>query len=150
VLPSGVILTIFSMMAVAQEALTMILATVGAIVLLYLFVAMYSATQERRREIATMRALGARRATVLGIVLLESGTLAAIGGIVGIIGGHAAAILAAAALSTRSGLVTEPFVFAPLEPVILAAVIVLGTMAGLLPAALAYRMEVTENLAPLS
>ena len=76
VLPSGVILTIFNMMAVAQEALTMILATVGAIVLLYVFVAMYSATQERRREIATMRALGARRATVLGIVLLESGTLA--------------------------------------------------------------------------
>ena len=37
-----------------------------------------------------------------------------------------------------------------LEPVILAAVIVLGTMAGLLPAVLAYRMEVTENLAPLS
>ena len=101
VLPSGVILTIFNMMAVAQEALTMILATVGAIVLLYVFVAMYSATQERRREIATMRALGARRATVLGIVLLESGTLAAVGGIVGIIGGHAAAILAAAALSSK-------------------------------------------------
>jgi len=150
VLPSGVILTIFNMMAVAQEALTMILATVGAIVLLYVFVAMYSATQERRREIATMRALGARRATVLGIVLLESGTLAAIGGIVGIIGGHAAAILAAAALSTKTGLVTEPFVFTPLEPLILAAVIMLGTMAGLLPAVLAYRMEVTENLAPLS
>ena len=33
---------------------------------------------------------------------------------------------------------------------ILAAVIVLGTLAGLLPAVLAYRMEVTENLAPLS
>ena len=48
----------------------MVLAVVGVIVLLYVFVAMYSATQERRREIATMRALGARRATVLGIVLL--------------------------------------------------------------------------------
>jgi putative ABC transport system permease protein len=150
VLPSGVILTIFNMMAVAQEALTMILATVGAIVLLYVFVAMYSATLERRREIATMRALGARRTTVLGIVLIESSTLAAVGGIVGIIGGHAAAYLAAATLATRSGLVTQPFLLDALQPAILAIVILLGTLAGLLPAVLAYRMEVTENLAPLS
>jgi putative ABC transport system permease protein len=150
VLPSGVILTIFNMMAVAQEALTMILATVGTIVLLYVFVAMYSATLERRREIATMRALGARRTTVLGIVLIESSTLAAVGGIVGIICGHAAAYLAAATLATRSGLVTQPFLFDALQPAILAIVILLGTLAGLLPAVLAYRMEVTENLAPLS
>ncbi len=150
VLPSGVILTIFNMMAVAQEALTMILATVGGIVLLYVFVAMYSATLERRREIATMRALGARRATVLGIVLIESCTLAAIGGVIGILGGHVAAYLAAAALSDRSGLVTQLFLFDPLQPAVLAVVILLGTLAGLLPAVLAYRMEVTENLAPLS
>jgi putative ABC transport system permease protein len=128
----------------------MILATVGAIVLLYVFVAMYSATLERRREIATMRALGARRTTVLGIVLIESSTLAAVGGIVGIIGGHAAAYLAAAMLATRSGLVTRPFLFDALQPAILTIVILLGTLAGLLPAVLAYRMEVTENLAPLS
>ena len=32
----------------------------------------------------------------------------------------------------------------------LAAVVVLGALAGLLPALLAYRMEVAENLAPLS
>jgi putative ABC transport system permease protein len=150
VLPSGVLLTIFNIMAVAQEALTMILATVGAIVLLYVFVAMYSATLERKREIATMRALGARRATVLGVVLVESCALATVGGIGGILGGHAAAYLAAAVLATRSGLVTQPFLLDALEPAVLAIVILLGSLAGLLPAVLAYRMEVTENLAPLS
>jgi len=60
-------------MAVAEEALTAILTIVAVVVLLYLFVSMYSATLERKREIATMRALGARRGTILGIVLLESG-----------------------------------------------------------------------------
>ena len=150
VLPSGVLLTIFNLMAVAREALTMILATVGVIVLLYVFVGMYSATLERKREIATMRALGARRSTVLGIVLVESCTLAAVGGIGGILVGHAAAYFAAAVLATRSGLVTQPFLFDALQPAVLAIVILLGTLAGLLPAVLAYRMEVTENLAPLS
>ncbi len=150
VLPSGVLLTIFNMMAVAQEALTMILTIVGIIVLLYVFVAMYSATIERRREIATMRALGARRTTVLAIVLVESGMLAAIGGFGGILAGHAAAYLAATVLAQTSGLVIQPFRFDAVQPAVLAGVILLGTLAGLLPALLAYRTEVAENLAPLS
>ena len=150
VLPSGVLLTIFNMMAVAQEALTMILAIVGVIVLLYVFVALYSATIERRREIATMRALGARRTTVLAIVLVESATLAAIGGFGGILAGHAAAYLAATVLAQTSGLVIQPFRFDAVQPAVLAGVILLGTLAGLLPALLAYRTEVAENLAPLS
>jgi putative ABC transport system permease protein len=150
VLPSGVLLTIFNMMAVAEDVLTMILAIVGVIVLLYVFVSMYSATLERRREIATMRALGARRATILAIVLVESCTLAAVGGVGGILGGHVVAYLAASLLATRSGLVTSPFLFGALQPAVLASVILLGTFAGLLPAVLAYRTEGAENLTPLS
>src|SRR5215472_6256103 len=149
VLPSGVLLTIFNMMAVAENVLKMILAIVGVIVLLYVFVSMYSATMERRREIATMRALGARRATVLGIVLTESAALATVGGVGGIVGGHAVAYLAGSMLES-GGLVTNPFFFDAVEPAVLASVILLGTLAGLLPAVLAYRTEVAENLAPLS
>jgi len=129
--------------------LKMILAIVGIIVLLYVFVAMYSATMERRREIATMRALGARRATVFGIILAESAGLATVGGVVGLLAGHAIAYLAGLVLG-QSGLVTNPFLFNPFEPVVLVSVILLGTLAGLLPAVLAYRTEVAENLAPLS
>jgi len=149
VLPSGVLLTIFNMMAVAEDVLKVILAIVGIIVLLYVFISMYSATMERRREIATMRALGARRTTVLGIVLTESALLAAVGGLGGIAGGHAIAYLAGSLLGP-SGLVTNPFFVDALEPAVLASVILLGTLAGLLPAMLAYRTEVAENLAPLS
>jgi putative ABC transport system permease protein len=111
---------------------------------------MYSATVERKREIATMRALGATRATVLGIVLVESCTLATVGGIGGVLGGYVVADLAVTVLAAKSGLVTQPFVFDGLQLAVLGIVIVLGTLAGLLPAVLAYRMEVTENLAPLS
>ena len=149
VLPSGVLLTIFNMMAVAEDVLKLILATIGVIVLLYVFVSMYSATIERRREIATMRALGARRASVLTIILAESAALATVGGLAGIVGGHVIAYLAGALLGS-SGLVTNPLRFDVFEPAVLGGVIVLGTLAGLLPAVLAYRTEVAENLAPLS
>jgi hypothetical protein len=133
------------MMTVAQEALT----TSGdrrAYVLLYVFVAIqcHAGTSA---DIA-MRALGARAPRCSHI--LPNRALSG--------GwrhwrdprGHAAAHLAAATLATRSGLVTQPFLFDALQPAILAIVILLGTLAGLLPAVLAYRMEVTENLAPLS
>jgi putative ABC transport system permease protein len=124
----------------------------GAVVLvvgLYLFVTMYNATFERRREIATMRALGARRSTILGIVLLESCALATLGGLAGILGGHGAAYLGAALLAARGGPPTHAFAVSALQPVTFGAVIVLGALAGLLPAVLAYRTEVAENLAPL-
>jgi len=149
VLPSAVLLTIFNMMAVAENVLKMILAIVGVIVLLYVFVAMYSATMERRREIATMRALGARRATVFGIVLAESAALSTVGGVGGILAGHAIAYLAGSLLG-QSGLAINPLLFNVFEPAVLLGVMLLGTLAGLLPALLAYRTEVVENLAPLS
>ena len=37
-----------------------------------------------------------------------------------------------------------------LQPLVLAGVVGLGTFAGLIPAILAYRTEVADNLAPLS
>ena len=128
----------------------MILAIVGVIVLLYVFVSMYSATLERRREIATMRALGARRTTVLGIVLAESVA-------------RSRPWAASAGSSADTLLPTSPgrcsreragrrilFSSTCSSRRFWRASFLLGTLAGLLPAVLAYRTEVAENLAPLS
>jgi len=150
VFPSAVLLGIFNLLSLAEEVLTVILATVAIVVLLYLFVSLYSATLERKREIATMRAMGASRASILGIVLLESCTLASLGGAAGILGGHGVAYIGASLLAARGGLVMSLFRISALEPVVFGSVILLGALAGLLPAVLAYRTDVAENLAPLS
>ena len=91
----------------------------------------------------------ARGASVFAIILTESAALATVGGVGGIVGGHLVAWLAGMLLRS-SGLVTDPLRVDVFEPAVLAGVIVLGTLAGLLPAVLAYRTEVAENLAPLS
>jgi putative ABC transport system permease protein len=150
VFPSGVLLGIFNLLGLAEEVLALILTIVAIVVGLYLFVSMYSATLERRREIATMRALGARRATVLGIVLLESCAITLVGGCVGVVIGHGIAYLGAQLLAVRAGMVADPFAVGALQPLVVAGVVVLGALAGLLPALNAYRMDVEENLAPLS
>ena len=148
--PSTILLNIFNLLGVAEEILTLILTIVALVVVLYLFVSMYSTTFERKREIATMRALGARRATILRIVLLESSVITVLGAAAGVLGGHAIAYLGARLLAARVGVVTDPLAFGMLEPVVFASVVLVGTLAGLLPALRAYRMEVAENLAPLS
>jgi putative ABC transport system permease protein len=150
VIPSSVLLNIFNLLALAEEVLKMILAIVAVVVLLYLFVSMYSATLQRTREIATMRALGARRLTILGIVLLESCTITFIGGVLGLFAGYAIVRLGTQIIAERGGLALNPPLFTPLQPVVLAGVVLLGTLAGIIPAMMAYRTEVAENLAPLS
>ncbi|MBI4642023.1 MAG: ABC transporter permease [Candidatus Tectomicrobia bacterium] len=150
VFPSSVLLNIFNLLSTAEEVLRIVLGIVVVVVLLSLFVSMYSATLERKREIATMRALGARRATILAIILLESLIIAAIGGIIGVAGGHGVAYLGAQIIERQGGLAMNPFLFSSLQPVVLGSVILLGTLAGLIPALMAYRTEVAENLAPLS
>ena len=97
-----------------------------------------------------MRALGARRATILRIVLLECGAITIVGGGAGLVGGHAVAYIGAQFLAARAGVVADPFALGLLQPAVLAGVVIVGTLAGLLPAVMAYRMEVAENLAPLS
>ena len=147
--PTAVLLNIFNLLSLVEDVLLVVLGVVVVVVGLYLFVTMYNATFERRREIATMRALGARRITILGIVLLESCAIATLGGLAGILGGHGAAYLGAHLLAARGGPATHAFAVSALQPVTLGAVIVLGALAGLLPAVRAYRTEVAENLAPL-
>ena len=150
VFPSAILLTIFQWLRLAEEVLRIMLALVTLVVILHLFVSMYNATVERKREIATMRALGARRLTILSIVLLESATLTGLGAILGLAGGHGLTYLGTYLLAHQSGLAMYPFQLSPLQPVVCIGAMVLGTVAGLIPALLAYRTEVAENLAPLS
>jgi putative ABC transport system permease protein len=150
VIPSAVLLTVFNLLSLAEEVLKIILVIVAVVVLLYLFVSMYSATLQRTREIATMRALGARRVTIFVIVMLESCTMTLIGGVLGLCGGYGIALLGAQIIAERGGLVLHPPLFTMLQPLVLAGVVGLGTLAGLIPAVVAYRTEVADNLAPLS
>ncbi|HXH13609.1 MAG TPA: ABC transporter permease [Alphaproteobacteria bacterium] len=150
VLPSAVLLTVFKLLGLAEEVLHIVLGIVALVVFLYLFVSMYHAALERKREIATMRALGARRTTIFSIIVLESCGITLAGGIVGLLGGYGVAWLGARVIAERGGLALNPMMVTPMHLAVLAGVMLLGALAGLLPALLAYRTEVADNLTPLS
>ncbi|MEM9827913.1 MAG: FtsX-like permease family protein, partial [Planctomycetota bacterium] len=77
--------------AYAMMAITLITCFVAAVGVL---VAIYNSMNDRRRDIAVMRALGARRETVTTIIVLESFIVAILGGVGGWVLAHAVIALA--------------------------------------------------------
>jgi putative ABC transport system permease protein len=110
----------------------------------------YNTINERRREFAILRALGARRATVFSVIVIEAALIA----FVGAMGGYPvyAAILAVTKIivKAQTGVELNVWQIDPilwLTPMLMIAV---GALAGLIPAFKAYRTDVAEHLAPTS
>ncbi len=114
-----------------------------------IMLALYNSMEMRRRQIAILRVLGCGRLRVFGLVLTESALIGLLGALAGValcfVGVHVVAEL----MRARLGLVIEP----TLEPiwtfVLVMSTILLAAVAGLVPAALAYRTPVVKNLRPL-
>ena len=106
----------------------------------------YNTMNERRREFAILRALGASRRTVFAAIIAEAGTISALGAALGF--AVYAAILAGTAYVVRqqTGVVLEVFTLHPALIATPLGMIVLGKIAGILPAAKAYSTDVAENL----
>ncbi len=111
-----------------------------------IMISMLAATIDRRRQIATLRALGAGQWVIAKIVLLEAGLVASFGAVAGILTGRGAAYLLATLVQRMSGLHLDlhPIV---LEDIAMVAIAVaLGLLAGAIPAYSAYRQDIARNL----
>ena len=110
----------------------------------------YNSMNERRREIAILRALGARRRTIFGAIVLESASISALGVWVGFIVYAAILNSAATVIRHQTGVVLNPFALSPVMLWTPVGMIALGALAGVVPAAKAYRTEVADHLIPIS
>ena len=115
-----------------------------------LMVAIYNTMNERRRELAIMRAIGARRSTVLAAIVGEAAVLSAIGAVLGLVAAHILVYAISDYVMELAGLQLDHWNFLSTEFGVAALVVVAGAIAGLIPAFKAYRTDVAKNLAPLS
>ncbi len=120
--------------------LTCVVAAVG------ILVSIYNSMNDRRRDIAVMRALGARQDTVMWVILLESGLIAVLGGIAGWLIAHVVIALASNLIEERIGIVVGFLTVTSTELMVVPIVLALAALAGLLPALMAYRTDVGRNL----
>ncbi len=113
-------------------------------------VSLLAASIERRRQIATLRAIGAPRRTVFGVLAAEAAMLAGLGAAAGVVLGHAFAWALARILERQSGLVLDPATIGMTDGAIALAAVALGIAAGLVPAYLACRQDVADNLGQIT
>lgn len=111
-----------------------------------IFVSIYNSMSERLREIAIMRALGARRETVFSVILMESLLLCVGGGLIGALVGHLLIVATAPIITSKTDLLVDPYSFDWNELWLLPALIILALVAGALPAMRAYRADVADSL----
>lgn len=114
--------------------------------LLGMLVSLYTSLNERRREMAILRAIGAGPRTIVALLVLESGILSALGAVLGL-------GLAYLTLWFGSGVVERSFGFhlalrppGVLEWMFVSGVIVAGLLIGLVPAWKAYRNTLADGL----
>lgn len=117
---------------------------------LAILAALWNTMNERRREFAILRALGARRRTVFSAIVLEATAIAVVGATLGYLLYGLVGLAAAEYLRTEVGILLEVFAWQPVFALVLPGAALLGAIAGLLPAIRAYSTEVATNLRPTS
>lgn len=111
-----------------------------------IFVSIYNSMADRRREIGIMRALGAQRMHVFGVILGESTLLCVGGGVLGWLAGHGIAIASTPWLIRQTGLLINPWSANVWEIVLFPVLVGVAVLVGFLPAMTAYRTNVADAL----
>lgn len=146
VAPAAVVSDLFEMIGKADDLLLAISILVILVAAVSIMVSIYNTMNDRRRSIAIMRAIGARRRTILAIILLEAVFLCFVGGIAGLALGHGMTAGAAAVLKSEMGLTLSPWALHVQELFVLGGLLVLGAVVGIVPAVKAYRTDIADGL----
>lgn len=146
ILPGVALQEMWVIMATAERALIAISICVVVAGLLGMLSMILAGLNERRRELAILRSLGARPSHIIGLITAESAGLAAVGSLVGILFTQVALSFAAPFIETRYGLYLNLDPFGMTELVILGVVTAAAALIGLWPAIQAYRMSMADGL----
>ncbi len=116
---------------------------------------MFMAVTERTREIGILRALGASRSTILNLFLAESAMIALLGGLLGVLFGWLVSLGVNGYIQSRIveanltslGIPTSVFDYSfTLILGVLGFIVLIGLLAGLVPAIRASRLKVVDSL----
>ena len=138
---------LFRIVGVGVEALRAFALVLMLAAGLSVFIALYTALEERRYDLAVMRALGASPARLFGLLLFEGLLLALAGALLGVLLGHAFTALLGAWLESQQQYRLTALDFRPGELALVAAALAVGIIAAALPAWRAYRTDVSRTLA---
>jgi putative ABC transport system permease protein len=146
ILPGVALQELWSLIGVAERALLAISAMVVVTALIGLMATVFSSLNERRREMAIFRAMGARPVIIVGLLVLEAMLTTALGALLGIGLLYVGLVIAQPIIDSAYGL------WLPIEAPSLRelwvglGVVAAGAIVSLVPAARAYRLSLADGL----
>lgn len=146
----SIVAELFNKINWVERVLALVAGLVALVAAGSVLVGIYNSMSARARDLAILRALGARRRTVFGAVIGEAAAIGVLGALLGFAVFAVLAFGVTAVIQAQTGVRLEPWKWNPVfawAPAALAGLAVLG---GVLPAWKAYRVPVAETIAPVS
>ncbi|WP_066268558.1 FtsX-like permease family protein [Hydrogenophaga palleronii] len=144
--PAVEITRLLSMVGVGTQVLRALAAVLVVVAGLSVFIALWSAVRERRADLAMLRMLGAPPVRVATLLLCEALWLALLACAIGLLAAHGLTALMGEMLMARHLLAITGWQWVPGEIWLPVLAVGVAVVAALLPAASAYRVDVTQLL----
>ncbi|NGZ12366.1 ABC transporter permease [Vibrio aestuarianus] len=146
IMPGVTLQELWSMMSVAEQALMAVSIFVVAAGLLGMLSSLLTSLQERRREMAILRAMGAQPKHIFALLISEATTLTFMGIVVGLIGLYALLAIAQPFIAQQYGIQITLSAISRYEWQLLAYVQLAGVIIGFIPALRAYRQSLSDGM----
>ena len=148
ILPGVALDELWDVIGAGEKALLLMSALVAVVSLAGLVSVVMAGLNERRRELAVLRAVGASPWDVLILLMIE-GAMVTLGGVLLGIAGLAIAVTALGPwLQSRFGLALDLLHPTELQWLLLGALVLAGWLASLVPGWRAYRLSLADGLSP--
>ncbi|MFK5981210.1 MAG: FtsX-like permease family protein [Rhizobiaceae bacterium] len=146
ILPGIAFAQLWAIIGNAEMALIVISTMVVFTAFLGMIISILGTLNERRREMAILRAIGARPLQIFSLFVAEAAALAICGVVVGVAALYALLGLTWAWIEKTTGLYLQFEAPGQQEMVYLLIIVFGGILAGIIPAFRAYRMSVSDGL----
>lgn len=146
ILPGVALQELWGIVGIAETALLAVSAMVVVTALIGMMATIFSSLNERRREMAIFRAMGARPFTILSMLVLEAMMMAALGAVLGLALLYIGLFFAQPILDSAFGL-WLPIEAPTLREVwVMLGVICAGAIVSIVPALRAYSMSISDGM----
>ncbi len=146
ILPGVALSELWSLIGVAETALVGVSVMVVVTALLGMVAMIFSGLNERRREMALLRAIGARPRTIFGLLTLEAALMSLVAVLLGVALLYTGLFVARSYVDAAFGLYLEITWPSVREYLVLAVVVAAGTLVSLIPALRAYFMSLADGM----
>jgi len=148
VLPGVALDELWQAVGLGERALLALSGLVALVSLAGLVAVVLAGLNERRRELAVLRAVGAGPRHMLALLAAEGALVTGLGALLGALAAALAVLLAAPWVQARLGITLQPGAPTLEQWALFGAVLAAGMLASLVPGWRAYRLSLADGLSP--